>query len=247
MYNIALHQLYVQLADRRQDISDPLGFKHFIAKARAAALAKKILPDPLDDETVPQPLQSPFTVARWDVINLLERGTILHYPDKSAEVLVLFDCWLWQARMEEELTCQKSFETALKNLAGQRKTLMVVLLRNNDGSVGAVEVSNKHGRQMLTRVGEATELSAADPVPSPIFLLDAKEISEQYQESLEAHPTPPTKFILYFEQNSNKLTSESRARLPAIIDEISNRPNVDISIIGHTDRVSSAAYNRTLS
>jgi outer membrane protein OmpA-like peptidoglycan-associated protein len=247
MYNFYLHQRYVNLADRRQDISDPPGFKHFIAKARAAALAKKVSPDALDDTTVPQPLQSPFTAARWDVVSLIERGTMLHFPDETAEVLVLIDCWLWQARMEEELTCRKSFKTALKNLADHRKTLTVVLLGNSDGSVGAVEVDNKQGRQMLTRVGEATQLSAADPAPSPTFVLDAKEIQEQFLESLEAHPTPPTKFILYFEQNSSELTGESRARLPAIINEISNRTIVDISIIGHTDRVSTAEYNRALS
>jgi outer membrane protein OmpA-like peptidoglycan-associated protein len=247
MYNTSLHQRYVKLADQRQDASDPPGFEHFMAKARAAALAKKLPPDALDDTTVPKHLQSRFTAARWDVVSLLERGTMLHYPDETAEILVLFDCWLWQAKLEEELTCKKSFKTALKNLAAHRKTLTVVLLGNNDGSVGAVEVENKQGRQVLTRAGEATQLSAANPTPSPTFVIDAKEIQEQFLESLEAHPTPPTKFILYFEHNSSELTGESRAQLPAIINEISNRTNVDISIIGHTDRVSSAAYNRALS
>jgi outer membrane protein OmpA-like peptidoglycan-associated protein len=247
MYNSSLHQRYVNLADQRQATSDPLGFKHFMAKAKVAALAEKISPDALSKTTIPQPLQSPFTVARWDVVSLLERGAMLHFPDETAEALVLFDCWLWQAQMEEELTCKKPFKTALKNLAAHRKTLTVVLLGNNDGSVGAVEVENKQGRQILTRVGEATQLSAANPSPSPTFVFDAKEIQEQFQKSLEAHPIPPTKFILYFEHNSSELTKKSRARLPAIINEISNRTNVDISIIGHTDRVSSAAYNRALS
>jgi outer membrane protein OmpA-like peptidoglycan-associated protein len=247
IYNFALHQLYVNLADRRRDVSDLPGFKHFIAKAKAAALAKTMSPDPLNDVTVPQPLQSPFTVARRDIVSLLERGTVLHFPNETAEVLVFFDCWLWQARMEEELICRKPFEMALKKLTAPRKALTVVLLANNDGSVGAVEVGNKHGRRMLTRVGEATRVSAADPDPSPTFILDAKEIRENFLESLEVHPTPPTKFILYFEENNSELTGESRAQLLAIINEISNRTIVDISIIGHTDRGGTAAYNQALS
>lgn len=246
-YYTALHERYVNLADMRGDVPDKPGSRHFFTKAKKAGQGKNVSPDKLDGVTIPAASQRPLEIARGDLQGLLERGAMLYNPVDVADALVAFDCWLWQVKMEEDPTCEESFMDIVKHIKAHQQTLTVVLLADYDGSVGSVVVSNEHGQRVLTREGETTQLSAAEPAPSETYILDAKEISERYLESLQAHPVPPAKFILYFEQNSSELTPESRAMLRDAAREIAHRTIVGVSVIGHTDRVSSEAYNRQLS
>lgn len=53
--------------------------------------------------------------------------------------------------------------------------------------------------------------------------------------------------MLYFLENRDELTAESKVTLTRVIDEIAHHPASDIVVIGHTDRVGTTARNDALS
>src|SRR3546814_3290172 len=57
---------------------------------------------------------------------------------------------------------------------------------------------------------------------------------------------PPRSFLVYFLFASDKLTEQSRAQLPAILDSIRRFPAPEVGVVGHTDRVGPAAVNTRL-
>src|SRR3546814_13613767 len=57
---------------------------------------------------------------------------------------------------------------------------------------------------------------------------------------------PPRSFLFYFLFDSDKLTEQSRAQLPAILDSIRRFPAPEVGVVGHTDRVGPAAVNTRL-
>src|SRR3546814_15133257 len=57
---------------------------------------------------------------------------------------------------------------------------------------------------------------------------------------------PPRSFLFYFLFDSDKLTEQSRAQLPAILDSIRRFPAPEVGVVGHTDRVGPAAVNNRL-
>jgi outer membrane protein OmpA-like peptidoglycan-associated protein len=62
-----------------------------------------------------------------------------------------------------------------------------------------------------------------------------------------ALPPLPVTYLLYFEIGSAQLTRASRANLQTILEQISARLAVDVSITGHTDTVGGDKTNDTLS
>ncbi len=61
-----------------------------------------------------------------------------------------------------------------------------------------------------------------------------------------ARPLLPERFLLYFESGGAKLTTDSEALLPKIVENAAKRPGVDVSIIGHTDTAGKAEINEGL-
>jgi len=247
LFNFSQHSRYVALAEKRWELSDWQGTKHFVAKAKAAALGKIVLPDQPDEKEVPRHLRETFREAHQDLIELLDDRTKLYNPIDAAEAQVSFDCWLRQAEAEDAQTCRESFEEAVEHFNSHLKVVTVVLLPNLDGTVGSIEVASEQGRRLLSRAREATQLSAAEPIPSPPFILGQDEIKSIFGRSMEAQPKPPAKFLLYFDQDKIELADEPRSLLSAILREITSRGVVEVSVVGHTDRVSSDDYNRELS
>ena len=75
---------------------------------------------------------------------------------------------------------------------------------------------------------------------------DADEVKEVWRGSMEARPTPPVKFTLYFLEGTNELTPESKKELDGVFAEIKNRKVPDVVVIGHTDSVGSQESNDRL-
>ena len=55
------------------------------------------------------------------------------------------------------------------------------------------------------------------------------------------------RFILYFPHNHVEFTPEARATVREVIRAIKEHTPVDVSVVGHTDRVGSRRYNYRLS
>lgn len=123
----------------------------------------------------------------------------------------------------------------------------VVLLPDEDGHVGAVSVSTPDGSQT---VDEAYSSSIADSTrsgPSESQSLGEAQVSAAYKDVLNAQPSKPESFILYFVLGSTVLTAQSKAMLPAVFEAVRARKPTEISIFGHTDAIGSDEWNFKLS
>ena len=120
----------------------------------------------------------------------------------------------------------------------------VVLLEEEDGSLGKVEITTPKGTTVLENNRAGVDMNGE---AGKTFQVSEKKIKDDFGQALAASPEKPLSFYLYFEGGTATLTAESSADIPKIIDEINRRPAVDISIIGHTDTVGDDKINARLS
>lgn len=131
-------------------------------------------------------------------------------------------------------------------LAGCGARSMVVLIPDPDGNVGQLLVANDGGQQVLNEKNQSVQITDKKTAPGKITTLSNEEIRSTFSDALAAQPLPPAKFILYFLQDSDELTDESKSILPQIIQVIHKRGSTDIVISGHTDTVEAKEYNYKL-
>jgi outer membrane protein OmpA-like peptidoglycan-associated protein len=124
---------------------------------------------------------------------------------------------------------------------------LVVLLPDEDGSVGRVEVTSTAGTQTLDAAQEATGLDRPGQSPVEPFALTSEQIATSFGDALAAQPAAPEVFILYFRTGTTELVPDSAAQLPEIIETVIARTAPDVSVVGHTDRAGSDALNKQLS
>jgi outer membrane protein OmpA-like peptidoglycan-associated protein len=132
-------------------------------------------------------------------------------------------------------------------ISGCASKTRIVLLPDPDGHVGQVEVSSEAGEQVLNSAYETTEVSSAGKPPSKPVVMDEAVINDTFKDALASQPKLPLHYLLYFISGTNDLTEASLELIPEVIRSIENRRSTDISVVGHTDRVGSASYNRQLS
>lgn len=74
-----------------------------------------------------------------------------------------------------------------------------------------------------------------------------QEVRQSFGDALAAQPMRPASFVIYFEEDRDDLTPESRQVLGRVIDAIAPYPAPEIVAIGHTDRVGTVQRNDALS
>lgn len=119
----------------------------------------------------------------------------------------------------------------------------VVLLNNEDGTAGKVQVSSAAGTTVLTTPRSAALLGGT---AAPPFVVSDEMLKRDFGSALAASPAAPTRFLLYFEKGGEQLTAASLADIPKIVAEVRRRAAPDISIIGHTDTTGSDDINERL-
>jgi outer membrane protein OmpA-like peptidoglycan-associated protein len=127
---------------------------------------------------------------------------------------------------------------------------LIVLLPDPDGKGGAVTVTTRGGSQILDKPGYATEVEDVSKPPVTPEPIKEKEITDVFGPTLSAQPDPVGRFIsfiLYFENDSAKMTQESKNLLPNVLKTIKNRRPNEVYVMGHTDLVGTDAYNIQLS
>lgn len=122
----------------------------------------------------------------------------------------------------------------------------VVLLPDQDGHVGSVEVSGR-GTKTLDQPYQTTKTTHVAGVLTPASTLDETQVRTQFKEALAAEPVKPANFIFYFTSGSAELTPASLRLIPKVMQAIKERDSTDIIISGHTDTVGADEYNRKLS
>jgi len=123
---------------------------------------------------------------------------------------------------------------------------VVVLLPDEDGKVGIVEVSNADASRRLTEAHQAVGLHGPGRAPGEIVALPRQEVDKVFARAFAAQPEPPERFILYFESGTTRLTSNSEQQLPKILRAIERRKAPEIEVSGHTDTAGSSEANRKL-
>ena len=117
----------------------------------------------------------------------------------------------------------------------------VVLLPGPDGRVGVVVVERGAERTVLDQPYAASRTGAASA------RMSASEVRQEFGQVLAALPPRPASYVLYFITGMDELTEESKADLKRLLHELRARPQSDIVVIGHTDRVGSESDNDALS
>jgi outer membrane protein OmpA-like peptidoglycan-associated protein len=122
---------------------------------------------------------------------------------------------------------------------------VVVLLRDETGSVGKASVANKKGDVMLDEEREATRVNGHKPPSKPSPMNEA-EVRAMFGAALSAMPGGPLRFTLNFKFESDELTDEARAIVPQIVKLVAQRPVPDVVVVGHTDTMGTPAANYEL-
>ncbi len=121
-------------------------------------------------------------------------------------------------------------------------TSYVVLLPSPDGTVGQVDVTTASGVTTLSKAQDAVLLDGSGKAFKPSEGL----LKSDFNDAVAHLPLLPEQFRLYFQTGSAALTKESNTALPQVIDAMKLRQAPDVSVVGHTDTVGSAKYNREL-
>ncbi len=127
------------------------------------------------------------------------------------------------------------------------KGTTVVLVEDPDGTVGQVEVGTAAGTQSLNAAGQSTSVKDSSARPSPVRTLDRADIEKEYGPAIQAMPTPPEKFLLYFEFGRAELTLESKPAPARILESVQRRNSRDVRVNGHSDTIGPRADNARLS
>ncbi len=132
-------------------------------------------------------------------------------------------------------------------LAAGCSSTLVVLVPDPGGKVGEVSVTTASGTRVLTAAGESISTSSVTSSPEETEVLTEESIVRVFGPALDNEPLPPERHILYFHFDTTRLRAQSWKKLPHIYQAIGNRQVCDASVIGHTDRMGTAAYNYRLS
>ena len=112
---------------------------------------------------------------------------------------------------------------------GGRDTAVVV-----KGSDGEVVLDKPYAAYTHSRTRERTYTATPD------------EVTAAFGGALGAQPARAASFTLYFVENKDELTDESKRVVEGVFDEIARRPVPDVVVIGHTDTVGTDAVNDAL-
>jgi OmpA-OmpF porin, OOP family len=146
----------------------------------------------------------------------------------------------WWQRIERGVAAA-ALAAGLAACATQSGT--VVLLPEKDGRGTAVNVVQGDTELVLDQPYAAATLTSAGPRP---FASNAEDVEKRFGAALAARPERPTTFTLYFVEQTDEFTDESKRLFDTVIAAITRYPVPDIVVIGHTDRVGSDTVNDAL-
>jgi len=150
-------------------------------------------------------------------------------PTKHTLPTVAWRSWLLACALLLSLTgCAKNY---------------VVLLPDDDGTLGKVVVTSGQQTTVLDTKNQGTVMGNTR---SETFTVTNEQLQKDFGAALAASPKKPASYLLYFETGQALLTKASQAELPKIKEDISQRPGVDVAVIGHTDTKGEARANYEL-
>jgi outer membrane protein OmpA-like peptidoglycan-associated protein len=148
--------------------------------------------------------------------------------------------WLGLALLLVAAGCAQS-----PRVAPAARDEMVVLLPGADGKTGAVTIT--HAGHQATLDQPYSTARVKDPGELERGQADPTAVRQAFAPALSAQPPRPVTFRLYFLENSEEFTPESKLEIQKVFPEIAKHPAPEIVVVGHTDRVGTVSYNDALS
>jgi outer membrane protein OmpA-like peptidoglycan-associated protein len=125
------------------------------------------------------------------------------------------------------------------------KRTVVLLIPDDDGTVGRAGVSNQAGAVELVDARSAAVVEKGR-APQLISKMSDADVEQKFGETIASLPAAPIRFTVYFQFDSDTLTDESRRLVPKILSTVKERVARDVIVVGHTDRMGSTAENFAL-
>ncbi|MBF0625067.1 MAG: OmpA family protein [Magnetococcales bacterium] len=123
----------------------------------------------------------------------------------------------------------------------------VILVADDDGTVGRAVVSTSAGSVVLDEGREGTRIIRAKTPPETPTTMADTEITGLFARAIAAKSRTPVRFVLHFLTGGTELTDDSKNRLPEVLNTLRGWPVPQVAVTGHTDRVGSADINYRLS
>ena len=129
--------------------------------------------------------------------------------------------------------------------AAPNPTFVILLPDPETRVTGRAVVSNEFGSTDLN-TPRAGSLATATAAPGPVRTVGDDEVTRIFGAALAAVPPAPRHFTLQFKFESDTLTEESNALVPAILQAVQALPVPEVMIVGHTDTTGDRKSNVAL-
>jgi OmpA-OmpF porin, OOP family len=119
----------------------------------------------------------------------------------------------------------------------------VVLFPEKDGRPSAVTVQQGDKTLVLDQPYAAANLTSSGP---KAYTTNATDVQARFGPALAAQPMRPQVFTLYFVEQTDEFTEDSKRLVDGVFVEIARYPVPDIVVVGHTDLVGTETFNDAL-
>lgn len=123
----------------------------------------------------------------------------------------------------------------------------VVLLPEEDNTVGAVAVASGSSTQRLDKAFSYTTVNGNNATPSDARTVGRDTVNSAYGDLLKANAPAPRIFVLQFLLDKTELTEESKALVPPMLRVVRARKPARITVFGHADATGTHESNLKLS
>lgn len=250
-YRAQLQQEFMLMADKEAAQNDHLDAKRFLKRSIEAARAVTIYPHELSAYEIEPEFTDELTSARAQLMTLLDGGK-LRAPKDLARAHAAYECWLEEAEEgHQSADLQWCRDRFIKAVQGTRREAGLdadwsLVLRSEDGHVGAVELGGSGGKKTLLDKPNAAGFihERGDPRDAALTKRENAKIAKGAMSLL---PEPAETFTVYFESGSSKLSDESLSTLADAAADALDRPAPDVEILGFADRAGDDRSNLALS
>lgn len=249
----ALRQEYLALAEFERTEFDWPDVAYYVRRAKASGQIV-LAPTELVERELPPDSVAGLAAARARLMQAFAEGGREAEPAQAARAQAGFECWLEQqeeAHQSDDIAaCRKRFETAVALVEDAIRPpplkSVVVLMPDEDGVVGRVNVRTPEGTQSLATAREAARLNKVSPRWRQPFELDGTTVDARFGRALSVPRELIRRYVLYFEENSVRLTPESQALMPELVAVVAASKKKKVVITGHADRFGGEARNNVI-
>jgi OOP family OmpA-OmpF porin len=123
----------------------------------------------------------------------------------------------------------------------------VVVVPGRNGHIGGVVLNSGTPEQIVLDTAYAAAHVDHGGKSARVASPPPEEVASMFADVAQARPEPPVSFVVYFNMAHDEFSGDSAAVMKEVYAEIGRRPNAEVTVIGHTDRVGTVENNDALS